>query len=477
MASSPIIVWFRQDLRVTDNPALSAAAATGRPVIPLYVLDQSEGVRPMGGASLWWLHGSLESLSRDLEDLGAHLVLRKGAAQDALNDLIEETGASTLYWNRCYEPGAIARDKTLKSAMQDNELTAESFNGSLLYEPWEIRTKQDKPYRVFTPFYRTVLAHGTPAQPARKPQSVASVATPPQSDTLDNWSLRPTNPNWAAGFSEYWSPGEAGAQDLLSDFLGDRVIAYKAERDFPGIPATSRLSPHLHFGEISPRQIWAAASAVEPSAGNETFLKEVVWREFGYHLLYYNPAMPMEPLQAKFKGFPWMKNEPYLLAWQTGQTGYPIVDAGMRELWATGTMHNRVRMVVASFLVKHLLIHWRDGEAWFWDTLVDADLASNSANWQWVSGCGADAAPYFRIFNPITQGEKFDADGTYVRRWVPEIASLPDSHIHKPWEANASILSGASIVLGQTYPHPIVDHKAARERALLALASLKTIQD
>ncbi len=474
MTAAPIIVWYRQDLRIADNPALSAAVATGRPIIPLYILDQeSDGLRPMGGASLWWLHGSLECLSQDLHDLGAPLILRNGAAQAVLNQLMAETGADTVYWNRCYEPGAIARDTAIKNALQDKGIEADSFNGSLLYEPWEIKTQQDKPYRVFTPFYRMVLAQGTPAQPLPKPQSIKPYAAPLQSDALTDWSLLPTKPNWAASFSKYWSPGEAGAHTLLSDFLDDRITVYKAERDFPGIAATSRLSPHLHFGDISPRQIWAATSVVEPTAGSETFLKEVVWREFGYSLLYYNPTMPTAPLQAKFNAFPWTKNDPYLVAWQTGQTGYPIVDAGMRELWATGTMHNRVRMVVASFLVKHLLIHWREGEAWFWDTLVDADLASNTANWQWVSGCGADAAPYFRIFNPITQGEKFDADGTYVRQWVSEIADLPDKFIHKPWEASDDDLKKAGVRLGDTYPHPIVDHKVAREKALAALASIK----
>jgi deoxyribodipyrimidine photo-lyase len=474
MTSIPIIVWFRQDLRVSDNPALSAAVATGRPVIPLYILDQdSNDLRPMGGASLWWLHGSLESLSHDLHDVGSSLILRKGAAKDTLTQLIAETGADTIYWNRCYEPGAIARDKAIKSALQDDGLDAESFNGSLLYEPWEIRTKQDKPYRVFTPFYRMVLSQGAPAPPLPKPTCIVPCKVRPQSDCLDDWSLQPTQPNWAAGFSKHWSPGESGAHVLLSGFLDDDVTAYKAERDFPGIAATSRLSPHLHFGDISPRQIWSAAAAVEPSAGSETFLKEVVWREFGYHLLYYNPAMPTAPLQTKFKDFPWTKNDSHLVAWQTGQTGYPIIDAGMRELWATGTMHNRVRMVVASFLVKHLLIHWREGEAWFWDTLLDADLASNSANWQWVSGCGADATPYFRIFNPIIQGEKFDADGDYVRRWVPEISGVPNKYIHKPWNAGDEALKDAGVSLGETYPHPIVDHKIAREKALAALASLK----
>lgn len=474
MSSSPVIVWFRQDLRITDNPALTAAAASGQAVIPVYILDEeTDGVRPLGGASRWWLHQSLEKLSAHLATLGAPLVLLRGPAQTRLTDLARESGATAVYWNRCYEPGAIARDKIIKTSLQDTSIAVESFNGSLLYEPWVIRTKQDKPYRVFTPFYRMILSHGTPGGPGTAPSKLDRFDAALTGDTLSYWNLLPTKPDWARGLRETWTPGEAGAQALLDDFLDETVDDYKKERDFPGIAATSRLSPHLHFGEISPRQIWAQTSAREPSAGNETFLKEVVWREFGYHLLYYNPEMPTAPLQEKFKSFPWTKNDAHLEAWQSGQTGYPIVDAGMRELWHTGTMHNRVRMIVASFLVKHLLIHWREGEAWFWDTLVDADLASNTANWQWVAGCGADAAPYFRIFNPITQGEKFDADGDYVRRWVPEIADLPDDVLHKPWEADPVTLKSAGVDLGTTYPKPIVDHKTAREQALAALATIK----
>lgn len=475
MSSSPIIVWFRQDLRVADNPALARAAATGQPILPIYILDdESDGVRPLGGASRWWLHESLKQLDQQLTTRGAPLLLLRGKAKTCLTKLIDETSASAVYWNRCYEPGAIARDKDIKMSVQNNGIPVESFNGSLLYEPWEIRTKQDKPYRVFTPFYRMVLSQGEPAKPKPAPKHLKKATTFPKGDLLADWALQPTHPDWAGGLRDSWAPGETGAQALLEEFLAERVTDYKAERDFPGIAATSRLSPHLHFGEISPRQIWAQTSAREPSSGTETFLKEVVWREFGYHLLYYNPEMPDAPLQEKFNAFPWLENEAHLKAWQTGQTGYPIVDAGMRELWHTGTMHNRVRMIVASFLVKHLLIHWRDGEAWFWDTLVDADLASNTANWQWVAGCGADAAPYFRIFNPILQGEKFDAEGTYVRRWVPEIADLPNSVIHKPWEADLMTLGESGVELGTTYPQPVIKHKTARDRALAALAEIKS---
>lgn len=474
MSSSPVIVWFRQDLRVGDNPALARAVATGQPVIPVYILDgETDAVRPLGGASRWWLHQSLDKLAKQLAALGAPLVLRQGPAQDCLTELVKESGATAVYWNRCYEPVAIARDKTIKASLRDDGVEVESFNGSLLYEPWEIRTKQDKPYRVFTPFYRMMLSHGAPTPPRPAPDYVNGFDGDLTGEDLSDWRLLPTKPDWASGLREAWTPGETGAQELLGDFLDGPVDAYKSERDFPGIAATSRLSPHLHFGEISPRQIWAQTSAQEPTSGTETFLKELVWREFGYNLLYYNPDMPDAPLQDKFNAFPWIKNGTHLEAWQRGRTGYPIVDAGMRELWHTGTMHNRVRMIVASFLVKHLLIHWREGEAWFWDTLVDADLASNSANWQWVAGCGADAAPYFRIFNPITQGEKFDADGDYVRRWVPEISALPNNLIHKPWEADMLTQKTTGVELGKTYPNPVVTHKDARERALAALATIK----
>lgn len=473
MNSSPVIVWFRQDLRIEDNPALSAAAASGRPVIALYILDQeSPDVRPMGGASLWWLHHSLTALTKRLETLGLTLTLRRGAAHEVLKGIIKESEAGAVYWNRCYEPGVIDRDKTIKPSLQDEGVTVESFNGSLLYEPWEISTKQDKPYRVFTPFYRMVLAQGEPSPPRAAPSSVVSYKDKINGNALADWALLPTKPDWAGGLRKTWTPGEVGATELLDQFLDTVVDAYKTDRDFPAKSATSRLSPHLHFGEISPRQIWQTTAQREPNSGTETFLKEIVWREFGYHLLYYNPEMPTTPLQEKFKRFPWQTNDSYLDAWQRGQTGYPIVDAGMRELWTTGTMHNRVRMIVASFLVKHLLLHWREGESWFWDTLVDADLASNTANWQWVAGCGADAAPYFRIFNPMTQGQKFDEDGDYVRHWVPEIAGLPNAVIHQPWEATPVELLDANIDLGTTYPRPIVDHSAARARALAALKSL-----
>jgi len=474
MSAAPTIVWFRLDLRIHDNPALHAAVAAGRPIVPLYILDdETDGVRAMGGASRWWLHHSLTCLAKSFSDLGCPLVLRRGAAAEVLEQIATETGATKVVWNRRYEPGEIARDKAIKQSLKEKSVEVDSFSGSLLNEPWDIKSKQGTPYRVFTPFYKAVLERGGINAPVPPPSALRAPKTAVQSDDLADWQLRPTAPDWAGGLRDTWTPGEAGAAARLDAFLDGPVTQYKTDRDIPGVAGTSALSPHLHFGEISPQQVWHKTVAIEQSSGTETFLKELVWREFGYHLLYDNPEMPLQPLQRKFKAFPWATNESYVRAWQRGQTGYPIVDAGMRELWHTGTMHNRVRMIVASFLVKHLLVHWRAGEEWFWDTLVDADLASNTANWQWVAGCGADAAPYFRIFNPMTQGEKFDPKGIYVRRWVPELSDLPDKVLHQPWTASDELLAKAEIRLGQTYPRPIVDHKTARECALEALASIK----
>jgi deoxyribodipyrimidine photo-lyase len=368
----------------------------------------------------------------------------------------------------------------MKAALKTRGIAVQSFNASLLYEPWEITSKQGTPLKVFSPFWRAVQAKGDPAEPLAAPKTLAPPQTVPRSDELDSWALLPTRPDWAGGMRAAWTPGEAGALRRLERFLDEAVGDYKAKRDIPGTDATSALSPHLHFGEISPRRIWHAARMASEARSNEpmdrgtaSFLSEICWREFSYNLLFHNPDLPEVSLRREFEEFPWREDADGLEAWKRGRTGYPIVDAGMRELWHTGWMHNRVRMITASFLIKDLLVHWREGEAWFWDTLVDADLASNSASWQWVAGCGADAAPYFRIFNPILQGEKFDGDGAYVRRWVPELAKLPDSVIHKPWEARPMELSQAGVTLGRTYPHPIVDHAGARKRALDALETIK----
>ena len=468
----PLIVWFRRDLRVADNPALHAAVASGAPVIPLYILDES-GPWPLGGASRWWLHESLRALGTELAKLGAPLILRRGAAADVLKAVIAETSAAGVYWNRCYEPAAIARDKIIKSKLQKAGLAAESFNGTLLFEPWDLKTQSGTPFKVFTPFCRTALKASPPRAPLPAPNAIRTIAPPPASDALMSWALQPVKPNWAKGLAATWAPGEAAAQARLDAFRDDAVDDYVTDRDVPGIAGTSRLSPYLAFGEISAHQAWHRAARWEQGGGVTGFMRQIIWREFSSHLLYHYPHLPERPLREGFAEFPWRRDRDTLEAWQRGLTGYPIVDAGMRELWHTGWMHNRVRMVAASFLVKHLLLPWRVGEDWFWDTLVDADLANNAANWQWVAGCGTDAAPYFRVFNPVLQGEKFDADGVYVRRWVPELAALPNSRLHKPWEATEAELHTAGVVIGKSYPLPIVDHKTARTRALVAFAQLR----
>ncbi|MBL8644159.1 MAG: deoxyribodipyrimidine photo-lyase [Rhodospirillaceae bacterium] len=474
----PIIVWFRQDLRVADNPALHAAAATGRAVAPVYILDNAaDAPWPLGGASRWWLHGALAALQASLAKLGAPLILRQGDSANVLAALIKETGADALYWNRCYEPAAIERDKDIKTALKARHIDVQSFNSALLFEPWEIRTQSETPFKVFTPFHKAVLNAPPPRTPLAAPKKLVSIPQQPASDALEAWNLRPTKPDWAGGLRAAWSPGEAAAKKRLSQFLDNAVAHYAKGRDVPGEALTSRLSPHLHFGEISPHHIWHATLAREQTSGTATFLKELVWREFAYHLLYHFPVLPDEPLRPEFKAFPWKADAKLLRAWQRGLTGYPIVDAGLRELWATGWMHNRVRMIAASLLVKHLLQPWQAGAAWFWDTLVDADLANNSTSWQWVAGCGTDAAPYFRVFNPVLQGLKFDAGGAYVRRWVPEIARLPDEWLHKPWDAPEGVLKDAGVMLGRTYPIPVVSLNAGRDRALAAFKTLRVADE
>lgn len=466
MSLAPILVWFRQDLRLADNPALGAAIEAGAPIVPVYILDdETPGRWKRGGASRWWLHHSLASLARDLEKRGAKLVLRRGEAKAVLAKLIAETKARGVYWNRCYEPFAVNRDTALKADLDAKGLAARSFNASLLFEPLTVTSKAGTPFRVFTPFWRACLAAPSPPLPKPAPKKIPFPEVAPKSETLESWKLPPTKPDWAGGFG-IWRPGEAGAQDRLADFVA-KLDAYAGARDRPDIEATSRLSAHLHFGEISPRQCFHAGVT------SAKFLSELGWREFSAHLLFSQPDLPEISLRGEFEDFPWRDDPAALRAWQRGATGYPIVDAGMRELWRTGWMHNRVRMIAASFLVKHLLQHWRAGEAWFWDTLVDADLANNAASWQWVAGCGADAAPYFRIFNPILQGAKFDPDGIYVRRYVPELARLPTKFLFAPWEAPSDVLAAAGVTLGKTYPNPIVDHGHARARALAAFSSLR----
>jgi len=474
MTAAPTLLWFRLDLRLTDNPALAAAVAAGRPVIPVFVLDDADaGSRAMGGASRWWLHHSLAALAEALSTRGVGLVLRRGPAAEVIRRLVEETGAAAVFWNRRYEPWASRRDAAIKTDLRNRGVEVRSFNSALLREPWEIETRTGGPYKVFTPFWKALRATVETATPTPPPARLPAPARMPAGDTLGDWALTPSRPDWADGLRAAWVPGEVAALKRLDTFLDEPVLDYARKRDLPAEPATSRLSPHLHFGEIGPRQAWHAAVTRHEPGRTDKFLSELAWREFAHHLLYHFPDLPDAPLRPEFAGFPWADDKQGLRAWQRGRTGYPIVDAGLRELWATGWMHNRVRMIVASFLIKDLLIPWQAGEAWFWDTLVDADLANNAASWQWVAGCGADAAPFFRVFNPSLQGAKFDPDGAYVRRWVPELAGLPDAAIHTPWAARPLDLADSGIRLGRDYPTPIVDHAAARDRALAAFKQLR----
>ncbi|MFN3171330.1 MAG: cryptochrome/photolyase family protein [Hyphomicrobiales bacterium] len=476
-SAAPSIVWFRNDLRLDDNPALAKVAANGSPVVALYVFDQS-GERPLGGASLWWLHHALAALQTSLSDLKVPLLLRVGSADDVVPSVVADIGAASVYWNRRYTAGGITQDAAIKAHLKAEDIEAESFNANLLYEPWALKTGAGGPYRVFTPFSRAARASGTPNQPTRAPKAIQAWSGTADTLELSDLNFLPTHPDWAGGLREAWAPGTDGARANLASFVADKLSGYPDDRNVPGMEATTRLSPHLRFGEISPREVWHAAEIADaPRDSIFKFHQELLWREFSYHLLYHYPDLGSENHQSKFDDFPWLdhtsgKGAEHLKAWHHGQTGYPIVDAGMRELWHTGYMHNRVRMIVGSFLVKHLLIDWRAGEAWFWDTLVDADPANNTASWQWIAGSGADAAPYFRIFNPVLQGEKFDGDGAYTRRWVPEVSKLPKKYLHKPWEAPTTVLREAGMTLGSTYPHPIVDHKSARDRALQAFKSL-----
>ena len=478
MDAAPIILWYRNDLRLSDLPSLTSAVATGQPVIPLYIRDtQSTNARSIGGASLWWLHHSLQSLATSWQALGTKLVLRQGDPLLLLPELAEQSGAGAIYCSRSFEPWAGKLEEQLHKALGEQGVTFKRYGGTLLHDPDRVTTKAGQPFKVYTPFWRS-LSQQEIRKCVSAPSTVHVSEINLESDSLDSWQLLPTKPDWAGGLRETWQVGEAAAAERLKQFIGADNFAYAEERDRPDLPATSRLSPHLRFGEISPAMCWHAAqfeAGRRPAAEAdlEVFRKELVWRDFSYHLLHHWPELPTSAFRENFNAFPWQKSADVLNAWQKGQTGYPIVDAGMRELWHTGWMHNRVRMIVASFLTKHLLQPWQDGEAWFWDCLVDADLASNSASWQWVAGSGADAAPYFRIFNPITQGQKFDPDGTYIRRWVPEIASLPDRYLNAPWTCPELELRSLGLVLGKDYPEPIVDHAMARRRALDSYEAIK----
>jgi len=454
------IVWFRQDLRLLDNAALTAALAGAQHVIPLFVLPDD-----LGGAAKWWLHHSLAALGEALAARGATLVLRRGPAAAAVAALASEAGASAVHATVCPEPAWRAADAELAERLEGSGARLHRHWQSL-FEPESIRTKTGGLYGMFTPFANTVRAMGAPPRPLREPAYIPGPARVPEGDRLEAWRLLPVKPDWAAEFGTMWTPGEAAARNVGRAFVSGPVAAYEAARNIPGVTGTSMLSPHLHWGEISARALWHALHRKPLAAGERVFEGELIWREFAQYLLWHRPHLPDAPLRPEFAALPWREAPAELAAWQRGRTGVPIVDAGMRQLWRTGWMHNRVRMIVASFLVKHLLIDWRRGAAWFMDTLVDADLPANSMNWQWTAGTGIDAQPFFRVFNPVSQGEKFDPDGAYVRRYVPEIAALPDKFLHAPWSAPPMVARAAGVVLGQTYPAPLVDLAAGRERAL-----------
>ena len=473
MSKGIAIHWFRQDLRITDNPSLETAAEFDA-VLPIYILDDGNSQEfKMGSASRWWLYNSLQSLNASLD---GKLSIYNQNPKIVIQELLEKYEVKAVFWNRCYEPWRIDRDIDIKAYLDDKNIENKSFNSHLLWEPWEISKDDGTPYRVFTPYYKKGCLNAEEPRLPSKNLKIDTIFYDQDCEQIDTLDLLPRI-NWYSQIQEVWKPGEDGAQKRLDQFLEEGLLDYKEGRNFPFKENVSRLSPHLHFGEISPNEVWYQAKTKESVSGIqkslEHFLSELGWREFSYYLLYHFPSLPKQNFQAKFNKFPWIKNESFLESWQKGETGYPIVDAGMRELWQTGYMHNRLRMVVGSFLVKNLLIDWREGEDWFWDCLVDADLASNSAGWQWVAGSGADAAPYFRIFNPVTQGLKFDPEGEYTKKYVPELKLLPNKFLFSPWEAPKEILEKAGIELGKDYPEPIVDLKYSRELALEAFGKTK----
>jgi deoxyribodipyrimidine photo-lyase len=472
MTDAPAILWFRDDLRLTDHAALHAAIQTGRPVLPLFILDDdAAGAWALGGASRWWLHHSLQALQQSLSTLGVALTLRRGSSVAIVTEIAEQTSAAEVFTGGSSDPWARQLDRAVAASLGR---PLHRMRTTTLYHPDSVRTKSGGAFSVYTPFANACLALGGPKTPLPAPKHLP-VGKSARSDHLMDWGLLPTKPNWASGLQDTWTPGEAGAMERAEAFLRHGLAGYAAARDRPAGDGTSMLSPHLHFGEISAVQLWHLAQTSPDGQSRKIFIRELLWREFCANLLWHNPTLPETPLKPEFGKMPWRQDQAGLVAWQRGQTGVPIVDAGMRQLWQTGWMHNRVRMIVASFLIKHLMIPWQEGEAWFWDTLVDADLANNAANWQWVAGSGADAAPYFRIFNPVLQGNKFDSDGEYVRHFVPELTHLDHRHIHAPWEAPADALAKAGVILGKTYPNPVVDLAAGRTRALEAYAAIRAV--
>ncbi|RFC66394.1 deoxyribodipyrimidine photo-lyase [Fulvimarina endophytica] len=474
----PIVVWLRNDLRLDDNPALALAAETDRPVIPLVVLDEeSDGIRPLGGAHKWWLHHSLEAFAHSLRGKGSELTLRRGKSANEVVDVVKQTGATALFFNRRYDEASRAIDDEVEAQLGE-DVSVERFTANLLHDPEAVETTSGGYYKVYTPFWRKISEPG-PRDPMDAPNGLKQPSNFPKSDELADWNLLPTKPDWSGGFDAMWTPGEKAAQKRFKTFCDDLLEDYHNGRERPFADETSRMSPHLRWGEISPYRLWHTARTYAdrrktiPDEAIKTFLQELVWRDFNYHLLFHFGALAEKNFNDRFDGFSWRSSKSELKAWQKGATGYPIVDAGMRQLWETGWMHNRVRMIVGSFLTRDLLIDWREGERWFWDTLVDGDIASNTAQWQWIGGAGADAQPFFRIFNPITQSQRFDKGGDYIRRFVPELKDMPDKHIHAPWEAGDDVLEKAGVKLGETYPKPMVDHGKARERALSAYDEVK----
>jgi deoxyribodipyrimidine photo-lyase len=467
-----VIVWFRNDLRLHDNPALFHAVRSGAGVLPVYIDDTTPHPWSAGAASRWWLHHSLAALDAALKQRGNRLYLFQGDPNTILADLIEDTGAQALYANRRYQPHHEAMDRRLQAALQERQCRFHIHDANLLHPPEAILNQQGRPYKVFTPYYKASLTLGVDGPVHETPASIPVAAKPRHTVTLKSLGLLPSL-SWGKGLYAHWSPGEAAARQRLKTFIDTGLADYPQQRDVPSLDGTSRLSPHLHFGELSPRELVTQLRRSGHPAANEV-IRQLIWRDFAHAVLHHFPRSSDHPFNESFENFPWNKrSNKQLKAWQQGQTGIPIIDAGMRELWHTGYMHNRVRMLVGSLLTKNLLLHWQHGARWFWDTLVDADLAQNSMNWQWVAGCGVDAAPYFRIFNPVTQGEKFDANGDYVRRWVPELTALDGKWLHRPWEAPDEILAKAGIRLGKEYPKPIVDLKLSRQQALDAYRRLK----
>lgn len=471
----PVIVLFREDLRLADNQALSAAAATGRLVIPVFIFDTESAAGQHGAAWRWWLHHSLAALAASLRAMGGLLVMRSGPHRAVVDALIAETGADTVHWNRRYHPDAMACDAALKAGLRKRGINAHSHGGHLLHEPSLLKTGSGGPFKVFTPFWNAMLTLDDFGAPLPAPATLRFADPVPDSEELASWGLLPESPDWSTPLADAWTPGEAEASARLEDFIEEDVTGYVGRRDFPADPATSRLSPHLAHGEISPRMIWhrvrrsTRAGQTSDAAG---FLRELAWREFSYHLLVHNDALGTHNADPKFDAMAWRDDPAALRAWQRGRTGIPIVDAGMRQLWQTGWMHNRVRMICASYLVKHMLIDWRAGERWFADTLVDADPANNAASWQWVAGTSPHGAPFFRIFNPVLQSRKFDAEGSYIRDHVPELAALGDKAIHEPWTAPSAVLDEAGLAENSPYRRPVVGPAAGRARALAAFKAL-----